>query len=366
MITNDFRGHRVNRFIISDSGSGFVSRQAKDLIRTKHKSFRPIDVKIGPDGALYIADWYNPIIQHGEVDFRDPRRDHVHGRIWRVTHKNRQLSKFPKLINHQTASVVEHLRSPDGVTRHFAKRQLRQRPRSEVVLELKKFKERDDLSAVDKLEVLWAHQSINHVSEDLLKDLLSSKDHRIRSAAVRVVYHWKDKINAPISFVSDAIKDDHPRVRLEAISTLRNIGTAEAFNLIMDAFDKEIDSNIDFALWLAARELKSVWLPLLEEGKLEIKGRHKALQFILKASEEPEALKLLANSLSSTDLKVKDLESCHHSLLIWVILRTLICFTPLHLWRIGKKKIEIMFLMNYLESLKIEIFNRRKKGNKNY
>ena len=303
LITNDFRGHRVNRFIISDSGSGFVSRQAKDLIRTKHKSFRPIDVKIGPDGALYIADWYNPIIQHGEVDFRDPRRDHVHGRIWRVTHKNRQLSKFPNLINDQTASVVEQLRSPDGVTRHFAKRQLRQRPRSEVLSELKKFEERDDLNAEDKLEVLWAHQSINHVSEDLLKDLLSSKDHRIRSAAVRVVYHWKDKINAPISLVSDAIKDDHPRVRLEAISTLRNIGTAEAFNLIMDAFDKEIDSNIDFALWLAARELKSVWLPLLEEGKLEIKGRHKALQFILKASEEPEALKLLANSLSSTDLK---------------------------------------------------------------
>ena len=303
LITNDFRGHRVNRFIISDSGSGFVSRQAKDLIRTKHKSFRPIDVKIGPDGALYIADWYNPIIQHGEVDFRDPRRDHVHGRIWRVTHKNRQLSKFPNLINDQTASVVEQLRSPDGVTRHFAKRQLRQRPRSEVLSELKKFEERDDLNAEDKLEVLWAHQSINHVSEDLLKDLLSSKDHRIRSAAVRVVYHWKDEINAPISLVSDAIKDDHPRVRLEAISTLRNIGTAEAFNLIMDAFDKEIDSNIDFALWLAARELKSVWLPLLEEGKLEIKGRHKALQFILKASEEPEALKLLANSLSSTDLK---------------------------------------------------------------
>ena len=303
LITNDFRGHRVNRFIISDSGSGFVSRQAKDLIRTNHKSFRPIDVKIGPDGALYIADWYNPIIQHGEVDFRDPRRDHVHGRIWRVTHKDRQLSKFPKLINAQTASVVEHLRSPDGVTRHFAKRQLRQRPRSEVVSELKRLGGRDDLDAEDKLEILWANQAINHVNEGLLKVLLNSKDHRIRSAAVRVVYHWKDELNAPLSLVSGVINDDHPRVRLEAISTLRNIGTAQAFNLIMDAFDKEIDSNIDFALWLAARELKSVWLPLLEEGKLKIKGRHKALQFILKASEEPEALKLLAGSLSSTDLK---------------------------------------------------------------
>ena len=136
-----------------------------------------------------------------------------------------------------------------------------------------------------------------------MKGLMNSKDHRIRSAAVRVVYHWKDELNAPLSLVSDAINDDHPRVRLEAISTLRNIGTAQAFNLIMDAFDREIDSNIDFALWLAARELKSVWLPLLEEGKLKIKGRHKALQFILKASEEPEALKLLAGSLLSTDLK---------------------------------------------------------------
>ena len=44
---------------------------------------------MGPDGAIYIADWYNPIIQHGEVDFRDPRRDVTHGRIWRVTAKGR-------------------------------------------------------------------------------------------------------------------------------------------------------------------------------------------------------------------------------------------------------------------------------------
>ena len=149
---------------------------------------------------------------------------------------------------------------------------MRQRPRSEVVSELKEFEERDDLNAEDKLEVLWAHQSINHVSEDLLKDLLSSKDHRIRSAAVRVVYHWKDKINAPISLVSDAIKDDHPRVRLEAISTLRNIGSAEAFNLIMDAFDKEIDSNIDFALWLAARELKAFGCLYLKRASWKLKG----------------------------------------------------------------------------------------------
>jgi hypothetical protein len=50
-------------------GSGYASREQPELIKTTHPAFRPIDVKMGPDGALYIADWYNPIIQHGEVDF---------------------------------------------------------------------------------------------------------------------------------------------------------------------------------------------------------------------------------------------------------------------------------------------------------
>ncbi|MHC5542917.1 PVC-type heme-binding CxxCH protein, partial [Singulisphaera rosea] len=75
IVTNDFRGNRVCRFVLSDDGAGFASREQTELIKTRHVAFRPIDVKVGPDGAIYIADWYNPIIQHGEVDFRDPRRD---------------------------------------------------------------------------------------------------------------------------------------------------------------------------------------------------------------------------------------------------------------------------------------------------
>jgi hypothetical protein len=96
-ITNDFRGHRVCRFTLEPDGAGYISKQQPELIKTNHPAFRPIDVRQGPDGAIYIADWFNPIIQHGEVDFRDPRRDKTHGRIWRVTAKNRPLVPRPKL-----------------------------------------------------------------------------------------------------------------------------------------------------------------------------------------------------------------------------------------------------------------------------
>src|SRR5438876_5865591 len=107
ILTNDFRGHRVCRFVLTDDGAGFAAQEKLELIKTNHPAFRPVDVKMGPDGAIYIADWYNPIIQHGEVDFRDPRRDLTHGRIWRVTAKGRPLVKRPQLIGMTTEDLLE-------------------------------------------------------------------------------------------------------------------------------------------------------------------------------------------------------------------------------------------------------------------
>ncbi|MCA9057375.1 MAG: sorbosone dehydrogenase, partial [Planctomycetaceae bacterium] len=58
MLTNDFRAHRVCRFVVTEDGSGYASRQEVEVIKSTHVAFRPIDVKMGPDGAIYIADWY--------------------------------------------------------------------------------------------------------------------------------------------------------------------------------------------------------------------------------------------------------------------------------------------------------------------
>ena len=87
------------------------------MLRSPSVTFRPIDVKMGPDGALYIADWSNPIIQHGEVDFRDERRDHVHGRIWRVSYKGRPVVKKTDLTKLGTEALLAKLTSVNGFER---------------------------------------------------------------------------------------------------------------------------------------------------------------------------------------------------------------------------------------------------------
>jgi glucose/arabinose dehydrogenase len=113
LITGDFRAHRIVRFKLEEDGAGYVTREMPDLLRTTDVSFRPIDVKIGPDGALYIADWANPIIQHGEVDFRDPRRDKSSGRIWRVTYKGGPVEFAPNYRFLPISQLFDRVHSPN-------------------------------------------------------------------------------------------------------------------------------------------------------------------------------------------------------------------------------------------------------------
>ena len=155
-ITNDFRGHRVCRFTLEPDGAGYISKQQPELIKTNHPAFRPIDVRQGPDGAIYIADWFNPIIQHGEVDFRDPRRDKTHGRIWRVTAKNRPLVPRPKLEADTNAALFNHMKDPEMWTRHMARRVLVERKLESVTPDLKTWT--NSIPADDEvlnLEALW-------------------------------------------------------------------------------------------------------------------------------------------------------------------------------------------------------------------
>ena len=292
-ITNDFRANRINRFTVEEQGSGYATKQAEDLLWTDHVSFRPVDILVGPDGAIYVADWYNPIIQHGEVDFHDPRRDQEHGRIWRIVAKDRPLVDRPRLNQASMPELLEALKLPEDWTRLHAKRVLKEKGPAAVIPELESWVNDLDREDPDSdhhlLEALWVYQSFDVPNESLLMEVLSSENHNARAAATRVLQFWHDRIANVSPILEKGVKDKHPRVRLESVIALRQMASAEAASTSLAVLDQSMDEFLDFALWQTIRELEPSWIKEIENNP-NFFGDAKKIVYALKSVDNPIAV----------------------------------------------------------------------------
>ncbi len=304
-VLNDFRGNRVNRFKLTPSGSSYIAKQMPDVLASTHRAFRPIDVKTGPDGALYIADWYNPIIQHGEVDFRDARRDHEHGRIWRVTAKGRPLSPKPMIAGAATPNLLEMLKSDRNYVRRFAKRELRDQGATQVVPALEAWTAKtEDTHAL--LEAAWAREGVNSFSPTLWRKLWESSDARIRSAALRILSHrWKEVPDA-LKVLDKAVADENGQVRLWALVVLAEMHKPSAVNVALKVLDSPMDESLDFLLEQMCREQAEVWMPAVLSGKLKLDERPKQLVYAMKSTGRGDALPPLFAALKAGKLSAED------------------------------------------------------------
>ena len=299
-VTCDFRAHRVVHFGVTEQGAGYATKEMPDLLRTTNVTFRPIDVKFGPDGALYIADWSNPIIQHGEVDFRDPRRDHEHGRIWRVTAKGKPLAPRRNFVEAPTSELLQELASTHGFARQQARRVLAERG-TKIEGDLRAWSEKQDAEKT-KLEALWMFQAIDRPEPALLETLLKAGDPHVRAAAVRVLSFWIQRLPNAEQLLAARVQDEHPRVRLEAIRVLGRIPTARSADLVLGALDKADDYFLEYAIWLSMNDLAGVWVDALQSGTWKSSGREKQLEYALQAIEPALASRVLTQLLKERPL----------------------------------------------------------------
>ena len=105
----------INRDHIVFEGATPKAVEQPDFISTSDLWFRPVDMQLGPDGAVYVADFYNKVIGHYEVDLHPPGRDRTSGRIWRVVKDGVQAVKRDLTAEQQLAQKVRFGVVPDGL-----------------------------------------------------------------------------------------------------------------------------------------------------------------------------------------------------------------------------------------------------------
>jgi putative heme-binding domain-containing protein len=280
LIAGGYINNAIWALKIKDDGAGFALEDLPPLLKSTSRSFRPVDAKFGPDGALYIADWSNPIIGHYQASFRDPNRDKTQGRIWRITAKGRPLTKPPQLASATIPQLLEHLKSPDRWIRHFAKRVLAEKPVGEVTSALKPWAASENVSEHALKEALGVYQSHELIAPELVAKLARAKEPGARAYAASVIGAWAGRLPNALELLRPLATDEHPRVRLQAVVACSYLTNSAAMEVAATAADLPTDKFLDYALRQTVFALKPYWLPALRAGQLSI-ARHPARMSML-------------------------------------------------------------------------------------
>ena len=279
LLAGGYINNSVWTLALEPDGAGFrVSDHPTlpPLLQSGHGSFRPVDVKLGPDGAIYLCDWYNPIIGHYQASFRHPDRDKVHGRIWRITCEGRPLLTPPPVLREPKPDlrvVCELLRSADRSPREQARHILFSGETDAVTKALRAWHEQLDPNAPDidaaRMQALGIFAAHEVVEIPLLNRLLAARTPEARAFAAATLARWADRLPLdydPLHPLADFAYDSDPRVRLAAIVAAGNIRRAESMVVVLSAATQPRDKFIDLALTAATVTLKPQWQPVLAKG----------------------------------------------------------------------------------------------------
>ena len=282
-VIGDYKPNRVSRFSLEDDGAGFKLKWEEPILKSRHRNFRPIDVQLGPDGAIYVVDWYNPITCHQDDAYRHPERDKAHGRIWRVSmiEPNTDASIHPpNLLDASISELLDALKSPEYWTRYQAKRALTARDGADLAVPLQ-----DWAASLDPKDPQYEYHLFQALSTCATNEIVDSgillrglgcSDPRARAFATRMLGRWHDRLETdqPLELLAASVADVHPRVRLEAVVACSQIASAEALDVAAAVIDHPMDSWIEYAFKQTVHRLKPHWLPEFKRGERLLETNH--------------------------------------------------------------------------------------------
>ena len=190
MLVGNVVTNRINNAKLTPRGSGFHGDDAPDFVVSDDGWFRPTNVKLGPDGAIYVSDFYNRIIGHYEVDLHHPGRDKQRGRIWRIVYKGPDATRAPTkkvdLTQSNIDDMVGDLGSPNLTIRMLAMNRLADVVGQQAVAPVKQMLTTTS-NAFQKAHGLWILFRLGALDPALLKSAAADPSPVVREHAMRML-----------------------------------------------------------------------------------------------------------------------------------------------------------------------------------
>ncbi len=253
-IAGDLLGHGVHMHSLERFGSTFKSRTISTLVTGNDTWFAPCDVTLGPDGAIYVADWYDQRTAHPDPD---AEWDRTNGRIYRFEATASKPMPVPDWRKRSSMELVGLLsNSNDWIVRR-ARRILAERRDPEVILPLRRIA----LESADPqvaLESLWALYVSGGFSDAFALQTLSHANPHLRRWAVRFVGD-EGRVSASVANRLEALAKSEPdvTVRSQLASSARRLPASAALpvlhGLLQHSGDAK-DPHLPLLLWWAVEK----------------------------------------------------------------------------------------------------------------
>ncbi len=252
---------------LRDTGSTFIAsrvgRERKEFLASTDAWSRPVNLYIGPDGALYVLDYYRRIIEHPEWMSDEAVKagglyDGIDmGRIYRVSTNDvagPEWTKGLKLGDESEEALVQYLNNANSWWRIHAQRLLVDRSNKNIVPQLEELVEKGTLPE-GRLHALWTLQGLNALSSATIQKGLKDNEPGVRENAIQLAeLHLKDAPELVPSLLA-LQNDPNARVRFQLLCALGDISSAEAATAGEKILFRDLDDK-----WVQVAALSSRYL----------------------------------------------------------------------------------------------------------
>jgi putative heme-binding domain-containing protein len=257
---------RINRDRLEYHGSTPKAIEMPDFLTCDDPWFRPNQTVLGPDGALYVSDFYNRIIGHYEVSLTDPRRDYQRGRVWRITyHGDGAASPTPFDVSKANVSeLIEKLNDPNITARMMVICELSDRAGKDAVAPLKAMLQGGKASSDQKIGALWTLYRLDALEGGLLQTAAGESDRAVRVHAMRILSETPKWDGGDRDLALKGLSDADALVRRCAADALGMHPGAENIKPLLE-LRRQVDPSDTHLLYVVRRALRN---QLAAEGTL--------------------------------------------------------------------------------------------------